>query len=123
MLESESSLGLLFATNLFVGKEENSPDDCVTIFDTYGRSPLLELEGNSGYEYRAVQIRVRNNSYVAGWNLMQQIYDLLHGKNHEVWNNSEYQIIYVSSGPALLDWDENDRVRFVLNLEIQRKEV
>ena len=34
MLEAESDLDLTFATNLFIGKEEKDPDNCVTIFDT-----------------------------------------------------------------------------------------
>lgn len=38
MLEAESSLGLTFTSDLFVGHEPNTPDETVTIFDTPGVS-------------------------------------------------------------------------------------
>jgi len=121
MLEDESSLGLIFATNLFVGREPVEPDTCVTIFDTYGFPPLLTLSGNGGYYYPSVQIRVRGNDYLTGWNLIQDIRTVLHGKAGETWNATLYTVIYCSSGPALLDWDENNRPRFIINFNLQRR--
>jgi len=120
MLEAESSLGLTFGTDLFIGKELSKPDNCVTIFDTYGFPPLLTLDGG-GYYYPSVQIRVRNNDYRTGWALIHDIMVSLHGRAHETWNETLYTVIYCSSGPAFLDWDENDRARFVCNFDMQRR--
>lgn len=120
MLEVDSSLGLVFAEDLFVGKEPPNPDNTVTIFDAYGRPPQLTMDVAT-YEYPSIQIRVRNRDYRVGWNLINEIYLSLHGRAHETWNGTLYEVIYCSSGPALLDWDDNGRVRFIINLNLQRR--
>jgi hypothetical protein len=122
MLLSESSLGLEFADNLFIGKEPVTPKNVVTIFDTYGRPPQLTLEGQgANYYYPSVQIRVRNSNYRTGWNLINSIMSVLHGRANETWNGTLYTVIYCSSGPALLDWDDNGLVRFIINFNLQRR--
>jgi hypothetical protein len=122
ILESDSSLGLMCGVggNLFVAKEPPNPDNTVTIFDTYGYRPQLTMD-NKRYEYPSVQIRVRDRDYRHGWNLINDIYLSLHGRAHETWNGSLYEVIYASNGPALLDWDDNGRARFIINLNLQRK--
>jgi len=123
--DSESSgtgLGLVFATNLFIGKEPAKPINCVTIFDTAGMPPDLGLNA-VGYEYPSIQIRVRNNSYVTGWNLIEGIKNSLHGRHQQQWNGTLYSVIYCTSGPALLDWDDNGNCRLVINFNIQRRAV
>ena len=121
MLEAESSLGLVFADNLFVGKEPHEPDECATIFDTTGlpNQVTLGMEGN--YYYPSIQIRVRSDDYRDGWELIQNIMISLHGRAQETWNGTLYSIIKQTSGPTLLDWDDNNRVRFVVNFDIQRR--
>ena len=121
MLVDESSLGLTFATNLFVGREPSSPDDCVTIFETPGFPPQLTLKQGEDYYYPSVQIRVRNNNYQTGWTLAHNIMVSLHGRGHETWNETLYTVIRCSNGPALLDWDENSRARFIINFNMQRR--
>lgn len=121
MLEAESSsLGLTFATNLFIGKEPMLPKNCVTIFDTPGFPSYLGLN-TVGYEYPSIQIRVRNSGYINGWNLANDIKNLLHGKKQETWNGTLYTVIICSSGPALLDWDDNNNARFIINFNLQRR--
>lgn len=120
------SLDLNFATdgtgNLHIGKEPAKPRNCVTIFDTSGFPPYLGLNA-VGYEYPSIQIRVRNSSYVNGWNLIESIKNLLHGTSHYLCSNGTlYTVIYCSSGPALLDWDDNGNCRFVCNFNLQRRE-
>ena len=121
MLVADTSLSLTFATNLFVGKEPGSPDNCVTIYDTVGYPPYLGLGGEVGYEYPSVQIYVRNTKYNTAWDLIERIKDSLHGRNHQSWNGTLYMLIACSSGPALLDWDDNGNCRFFINFNIQRR--
>ena len=121
MLVDESSLGLTFATNLFVGREPSSPDDCVTIFETPGFPPQLTLKQGEDYYYPSVQIRVRNNNYQTGWTLAHNIMVSLHGRGHETWNETLYTVIRCTNGPDLLDWDENSRARFIINFNMQRR--
>jgi len=120
MLEAESALGLTFSTNLFIGREPAKPDNCVTLFDITGQPPQLTLTDYSYYS-PAVNIRVRNKDYVTGWALINDIMISLHGRNHETWNGTLYTVIRSMSDPALLNWDDNQRVRFILNLIVQRR--
>ena len=120
MLVAETTFSLTFATNLFIGKEEKTPRNCVTIFDTSGYASDLGLT-NQGYKRPSIQIRVRNASYIDGWNLIQLIEESLHGRAQETWNDTLYTVIYCSSGPAHLDWDENGNARFIINFNLQRR--
>ena len=115
-----SGMGLDFAVNLFIGKEPAKPINCVTIFDTPGFAPDLGLS-NQGYERPSIQIRVRNVSQSNGWTMIENIKNLLHGLSHQTINGTLYTVIYCSSGPALLDWDDNGHVRFIVNFNLQRR--
>ena len=121
MLVAEVALGLTFATNLFIGEEPITPKNCVTIFDTAGFAPQLTLTKGENYFYPSIQIRVRNTSYVTGWNLISDIKDSLHGRAQETWNDTLYSVIYCSSGPAHLDYDDNGNARFIINFNLQRR--
>jgi hypothetical protein len=121
MLEGQSSLGLVFADNLFVGDEPDLPDNTVTIFDTPGGPPLLCYYETPIYDYTTIQVRVRNNSYLNGWDMINDIKNFLHGKDNEIVNNTDYQVIVCVGEPFLLDRDENNRFRFVVNFDVQRK--
>ena len=114
-----SSLGLVFNDNLYVGKEPTKPRDCMTIFDSGVFGQNLGLT-EYGYERQSVQIRVRNMDYLTGWGVVQGIKEYLHGGTFEI-NGTVYTVIYCSSGPALLDWDDNGNVRFVVNFDMQRR--
>lgn len=120
MLEADSSIALELGTDLFVGKEPATPRNCVTIFDTIGYPPSLGLT-DQGYEYPSIHIRVRNKDYRVGWALIHSIKDSLHGRSHQTWNGALYTVIYCSSGPALLDWDDNGNARFIINFNLQRR--
>ena len=121
ILESDSALGLTFATDLFVGKEPATPDNCVSIFDIPGDAPLLTLDGGKNYYFPSVQIRVRNIDYLTGWDLIHNIQTLLHGIHNEIWNSTTYVLIRAVDNPFLLNWDENDRARFVVTFRGHRK--
>lgn len=122
MLEADSSLGLIYVDNLFIGREPVKPYNSVTIFDTPGFPPDMTLDRNSlGYERPAIQIRVRNIDYMTGWSLIESIKGSLHGRAQESWNGTLYSVIACSSGPAMLDWDNNNNVRFIINFNLQRR--
>jgi hypothetical protein len=121
--DSSGSYDLTFGTNLFIGKEPATPKNCVTIYDTPGFAPYLGVDGSTGYEYPSIQIRVRNTSYVSGWNMINDIKSHLHGIKQTTWNGTLYSVIICSSDPALLDWDDNGNARFICNFNIQRRPV
>ena len=119
MLEADSSLGLVFASNLFIAKEPDDRD-CVTIFDTPGAPPQLTNDSSKFY-YSSVQIRVKNSDYIAGYDLAHNIQNLLHGQAQETWNGTLYSLIYSLNDVIHLDWDDNRNARFIINLNIQRR--
>ena len=123
MLVAETALGLVLATNLFLGAEEKTPRNCVTILDVPGSAPQLTFTKGENYHYASIQIRVRNADYTTGWNLIEEIKTSLHGRAQETWNDTLYSVIYCSSGPAHLDWDDNGNARFIININLQRRAV
>ena len=121
ILEAESSLGLILGENLFIGKEPDSPNNCVTIFDTPGFPPQLTYIQGENYFYPSIQIRVRNIDYLDGWEMVNDIKNLLHGRGQETWNGTLYSVIVCVAEPSLLDWDKNGRAHFVITFNIQRR--
>jgi len=121
ILDADSSLGLTFAVDLFINREPAKPNDCVTIFDTGGYPPYLGLT-SKGYEYPSIQVRIRNADESIGYQLIQNIMVALHGLAQQTVNGTLYTVVYCSSGPALLDWDEGGRCRWVANFNLQRRE-
>lgn len=121
MLVDDSSLGLTFAEDIFIGKEPARAGNTVTIFDTPGFPDQLNFDRTEIYKHPSIQIRVRNTSYQEGWALANDIISSLHGRGQETWNGTLYTLIRSMGEPALLDWDENNRCRFIVNFDIQRR--
>lgn len=104
-----------------VGKETETPNNLISLFDTVSMPPQLNYERTERYEYPSVQARVRANSYLEGWEQIDKIKDTLHGRAHETWNDTYYSLIFIESGPFLLDFDKSQRPRFILNIGVQRR--
>jgi hypothetical protein len=119
MLESDSFLGLVFETNLFIGHEPSNKFNIATIYDT-GNNPenTLSLET---YHRPEVQIRVKGTNYLTGWGMINKIAESLQIRAQEVWNGTLYSLIRVSFGPAFLNNDDKGNSRFIINIEIQRR--
>jgi hypothetical protein len=121
MLEADSTLGLEFGTNLFIGREPATTNESITIFDTPGRPPMLTFAQGENYFYSNFQIRVRGVDYEIAWATCLDILKSLHGRAETI-NDTLYTVITCLSGPAMLEWDDNNRVKFVINFESQRRE-
>ena len=121
MLEAESSLGLVHATNLFMGREPSTPINAVTIFDTPGAPPQLTFDKTEVLEKPSIQIRVRHEDYLIGWALANDIKTFLHGKYGETWNGTEYLLIRCINTPFLLGFGKKGEAWFVTNFELQRR--
>jgi len=124
MIEAESSLGLTLGDNLHLYKEPAMPDNTVSIFETPGIGPLGMLDSNEDskhYERPSIQVRIRNTDPQIGFALAYEIFNVLQARAHETWGDYYYSIIYAVASPAMLDWDANNRLRIVLNFNIQRR--
>lgn len=122
LLESEFDLGLRFGSNLFVGREPTTPNEVVTLYDTGGLPPMQTLTKGENYYYDSFQVRVRAESYLRAYEIIDSIMNFLHGTTQQTINTTLYSIITCSNGPALLEWDENNRVLFICNFTTQRRE-
>jgi len=114
-----SELGYVFADNLHIGKQPDEPSNCVTLYDT-GNSPIPDLCKDI-VESGSIQIRVRGNDYPTGSSSAQEIVDQLNARSNETINGNFYLSIIVANGPVLLEYDHKNRVQFVINLEILRR--
>ena len=94
----------------------------ITLIDSAAEPPQLNLDVEERYEFPAVQIIIRSYDYVAGWELSESIKKSLHGRANEQWEDMFYTLIESSSDIAYLNWDENQRVRFSVNFNVQRYE-
>ena len=124
MLEAESALGLTLGTNLFLYKEPAVPDNVVSVFETPGMPPIGLLDSDTDtkhYEKPSAQIRIRHKTSTGGFALAYQIQGVLQVIANETWGDYYYALIYAVSNPYMIDWDENNRIRIVLNFNIQRR--
>ena len=121
LLVDESSLDLVFAENLFIGRLPESPDSCVVIYDTSSVEPAQTFERSYEYNYESIQIRARGINYTTVWAQIQDIGTFLQGLNNFTLNDTFYALIKIKSGPFQLEWDDNNRINLVINFEIQRR--
>ncbi len=121
ILASDSTVSLTYGTDLFIGVEPTSPNNTVTIFEGISSEPMLTYNKEERYDYPAIQIRIRNENYVNGYALSEIIRASLHGRANETVNGTYYSLIKCSNGPSHLDYDKNNRPRFIINFEIQRR--
>ena len=119
IIGDSSTFGLEFADNLFIAREPAKPNNTVTIFDTPG-SPS-ELNMNKGvYYYDSCQLRIRNVSYEDAMSLGMSLMEYFNGKSHETINNTYYSLIQAST-PVVLEWDDLNRVKVIININVQRR--
>lgn len=119
LIDGDSSLGLVFGTDLFVGDMPESPDACVALFDTGGSSP------DPNKYFRAdVQVLVRGTvgSYSETYAVTETILLLL----HEYYGTPSgstyyYSVVWASGVPFYIGVDESNRPLFSLNFRIQRR--
>ena len=116
LLISDSSFG----DDIYIGKEPLKPNNCITIFDTPGEPPDQMFTQGEIYNRPSIQFRVRNKSYSQAWDEINAIKVFLHNHEQVTINGTLYTMIRCAQEPALLDWDENDRCRFVTTFKIQR---
>jgi len=118
ILEGTSSLGLTFATDLFVSEMPTTPDACVCIYDTGGEDP----EVNYTYERPHVQVRVRGDKggYETAQELAQSIRDTLSGTADYTINGARYVGMWALGDVMFIEYDDNQRPEFTVNFRLHR---
>lgn len=108
-----NGIGVL-GTDIFLGQLPASSDNVIAVFEYAGEPPDL----HSNIEYPGLQIMVRNKSYDAGRQKIEQIRNVLHGVTETVINLHRYLLIRANQSPAFLQRDENNRAIFVCNFRV-----
>jgi len=124
MLLAESSFGFTLGDDLHLYREPPKPDNTVSIFESPGMPPVGLLGSNEDtkhYERPTFTVRIRNTDPEAGFTLAYQIMQVLQARAQETWGSYFYSVIYLMSGPAMLDWDASNRIRIILNFNVQRR--
>jgi len=100
--------------DIFLGSWPVGPNNAVAIFEYAGEPPDLHWPG----EYPGLQVQVRNKSYEAGRQKIEQVKNVLHGVAETVVNNHRYLLIRANQSPFFLERDENNRAVFVCNFRV-----
>jgi len=113
--------GYLFAqgigmvgTDIFYGFMPDTPDNCIALFEYAGSPPDLHWDG----EYPGLQVRVRNKSYAAGREKIEQAKNTLHGLTEQTLGTTRYLLIKAKQSPESLGRDANNRTEWVVNFTI-----
>lgn len=113
-----------FGTNFFISSEPDEPDTCITIYDTVGLDddPQIDPVGYTWTQHPAIQIRVRDNSYLAAYQTLKSIVDFLNIEPSDI-NGSCYQAITKVGTIQSLGEDNRKRTRLVMNFIAARQEI
>ena len=113
----DNATSLIFGTNLFISTMPSSPDNCICLYDTGGFP-----QERHDYEKPTIQIRIRNKSYLNGYNQARDLKYLLStgDYNNSTINGTRYILIKNTSDVLYLGKDDNNRFQFTINFQIHR---
>lgn len=115
-LATVSGVGAV-GTDIFIGRQPETPNDCITVLETGGQEP----SAYTPLSKPTVQIIVRNTSYEAGRTKAATVFDALHQKaNSDLGENYVYYVLAIAD-VGYLDQDENDRHEWSMNFRMGRR--
>jgi len=104
-------------TDIFLGQLPVTPDNVIVLFEYAGEPPDL----HSSLEYPGLQVLVRNESYAAGRQKIEQVRSVLHGLTEAMINGRRYLLVQAKQSPESLARDENGRAVFVCNFRVMKE--
>jgi hypothetical protein len=123
LIEDDSSLGLVFNTNLFIGKKiDVAESPIVVIYDTAGVKPTTDLAQMAEYRYDSAQILVNASTYTSAQKKAEELFQFLRNQIHvlDPEDSGVELTIQINQSPFLLEYDERNRVSFIFNINIER---
>ena len=119
-----------FGEDIFISREPAEPENCVTIYDTGGDNQDPKFALDEAY----FQVRSRNLDYATGYQKLEAIKLELEGKPETLIrdpdnpdNNTNLLVTYLGiwayTNIAFVQYDQNDRVIFVLNFRTIREPI
>lgn len=102
------------ASTIFIGHQPASPANCVTVLDTGGMRPDIDIPT----KHPTFQILIRNTSFLTGRNLLETIRDLLHQTIGRVLTTDiYYYYIFALAEGGHIGRDEQGNEEFSINFE------
>ena len=116
---SSSGLSLALATDLFIGQEPSTPDECTTIYDRPGFAPenTIEIYDKPGF---MIRVRGGKNDYAGAYEIAQDIKVYLHKMADQTVGSTRYIAIWAEGDANFIGYDDNERPVFTLNLICHR---
>jgi hypothetical protein len=120
---STPTQALTVGTNLFLGRRPDTPDTCVTVYETGGTAPELVFGTNSAppVETRGLQVVVRGTSYATSEALCTEVWTALCLIDNEVIGTRRYLLADPVQSPFALDRDDRNRMLHVCNFLVSRE--
>ena len=112
-----------FATDIFLSKEPESPDNCVTVYNTGGFPDDCLDTANRSRALYTFQVRVRNNDYLTAHSKMEAVRASLEKKLPTLTDSSGtmYFHCWMTSLPTDLQRDTKNRVILTANFACMRR--
>jgi len=107
--------------NLFLSRTQDSPDFCVSLYESPMSMGQYTLDGGKRvWEETTLQVIVRDAeyNYLAARQFMERIINLLDAVNNLTLSDTRYIRIQVTSTPLPLPADTQDRVLLSVNFHV-----
>lgn len=113
--QGEGAIGGGSQWSLHLGREPDTPDETVTVYDTGGGL----ADPDNGVYQPSIQVRVRHNDYRTAADKAEAIRDtLIASATGFTANGVKYLGAWALSDPTGLGYDEHDRARVVINFDL-----
>lgn len=111
-----------FATDIFVSKEPDSPDNALTLYDTGGVPDGCLVKGERSGEVHTFQVRVRDNDYLTGRAKLEDVREQLEKARHSLADSGGTNrfSFWLTSLPVDLQRDTTNRSVCVANFACMR---
>lgn len=120
LLESSAAgLGLTVGTDLFVAAEPDTPDACVTVYDSPGFGPDPAV---ADYHRPGVMVRVRGvrGGYRAAYAVALAVLEYFHTLRQQTVAGTRYVAFWAETDVNPVGVDERERPLFTVNLTVHR---
>lgn len=114
-----SGLGTV-GTDIFVGELPESPDNCISIFQSGGEPPIDQ--GMDTIDRPGLQVIVRNSSYESCESTILSVQSLINQKELTI-NSVYYPYFGALQAPFPIGRDDQNLIRFVQNYSTLRRNV
>ncbi|MBC8587109.1 minor capsid protein [Paratissierella segnis] len=99
--------------------QDDGTDNCITVYHSGGNKPQYFFGGTKQIENPSIQVRVRHQNRKDALNWCYKVKNILDGKSNFTINNNNYILVTLSSDILNLGRDNQGRVHYSLNFNIQ----